>query len=445
MPLAAKNRRDLTTVLTCARPGCGATFNPWKSRAKPQFYCSLACSRAAGVFARRGTWPDLPTAATAPTTPIKEWHPEPFDQARVGQDWHEAGERYEQLTAKALDQEQRCGTGRTIVLAGYGARLSIERGALIAQCGHTHTGDSAELAELYPAVHGVGRIICLGCVGSISFDAIRWCYSQDIMVTLLDNTGNLLSTLAAECPADAKLRRAQYRAADTGRDVVIARELLRRKLMGQRETIDQHPKLPNCPRAIEALGMALSWLTLDKPTPYLSTLDGLRMFEGRTARAYWGAWEGLEMRWARGEAKRVPPHWRTVGSRTSPLAPNGNGRHAVEPAYAILNYAYACLESQTRTALASRGFDLACGFLHSDKPGRDSLVYDMIEPSRGAAESLVLDFLTRTTFHAGDFSRVSDGSCRLHPQLARAVVASCRVPQARIDDHADWLKKVLLA
>jgi CRISPR/Cas system-associated endonuclease Cas1 len=37
------------------------------------------------------------------------------------------------------------------------------------------------------------------------------------------------------------------------------------------------------------------------------------------------------------------------------------------------------LESQIRQALAARGFDLACGFLHTDKTGRDSLVYDVME------------------------------------------------------------------
>jgi CRISPR-associated endonuclease Cas1 len=163
------------------------------------------------------------------------------------------------------------------------------------------------------------------------------------------------------------------------------------------------------------------------------------MFEGRCARAYFAAWVGLPLKWGKGERKRVPPHWLTCRERSSPLAPNQNGRHSVDPANAILNYAYGCLESQTRQALAGCGFDLACGFLHSDKPNRDSLVYDLMECERGAVDGLVLDFLARTTFHAGDFTRASDGSVRLHPQLARAVVASCRVPQEAVDAHAGWL------
>jgi CRISPR/Cas system-associated endonuclease Cas1 len=120
-------------------------------------------------------------------------------------------------------------------------------------------------------------------------------------------------------------------------------------------------------------------------------------------------------------------------------------RHAVDPTNALLNYAYAVLESQTRQALSRQGFDLACGFLHADAERRDSLVYDLIECERGTVDGLVLDFLAQSTFHAGDFTRVSDGSCRLHPQLARAVVVACRVPQHRVDVQAKWLQSCLLA
>jgi len=127
----------------------------------------------------------------------------------------------------------------------------------------------------------------------------------------------------------------------------------------------------------------------------------------------------------------------------------GHARRA-RPTHAILNDASALLARQTRPALASRGFDRACGFLHAEKSGRDSLVYDLMECERGTVESLVLDVLQATTFHRGDVTPVTDGSCgscgscRLHPQLARAVVAACRVPQARVDEHARWLQVPLL-
>jgi CRISPR-associated protein Cas1 len=89
------------------------------------------------------------------------------------------------------------------------------------------------------------------------------------------------------------------------------------------------------------------------------------------------------------------------------------------------------------------GFDLACNFLHVDRRGRDALVYDLMELARPAVDDRVLTFLHATTFHAGDFTSVSDGSCRVHPQLARVVVATCGVPQLTIENHARWLRMLL--
>jgi CRISPR/Cas system-associated endonuclease Cas1 len=101
-------------------------------------------------------------------------------------------------------------------------------------------------------------------------------------------------------------------------------------------------------------------------------------------------------------------------------------------------------EGQCKRALIGAGFDVACGFLHADRQYRDSLVYDLIELFRPAVDALVLAFLERTTFTYGDFARLSDGQCRLHPQVARAVVAACRVGQDRVGTGAMGLRTLLV-
>lgn len=59
------------------------------------------------------------------------------------------------------------------------------------------------------------------------------------------------------------------------------------------------------------------------------------------------------------DSKKVPPHWLVISERTSPLA--GNGRHAVNPLHAALNYAYALLDNACRSALNNMG-----SMLHAD-------------------------------------------------------------------------------
>ena len=88
---------------------------------------------------------------------------------------------------------------------------------------------------------------------------------------------------------------------------------------------------------------------------------------------------------------------------------------------------------------------MVCGFLHADKHDRDSLVYDLMEMERGTVDGFVLNFLSRHALHYGDITRVNSGSCRLHPEMACAVVAACRLPQEVLDQHATWLRETLLA
>ncbi len=263
---------------------------------------------------------------------------------------------------------------------------------------------------------------------------------------MLDRDGCLLADIAAERSPDARLRRRQYLATDAPDTspscaVRVAQWLVKLKLQGQRDTLQAHD-LPLSECGIDVLSQALKWFELPTLPPWLHDIDTLRLFEGRAARAYFNAWVGHPLRWKAADSKRVPPHWLIIRERTSPLS--SNARHAIDPTNAISNYAYALLEGQCIQALAGAGFDLTCGFLHADKDGRDSLVYDLMEPFRPHVDNLALSFIERTTFTYGDFVKDSAGQCRLHPQVARAVVAVCRVPQSRVDTGARALRALLL-
>ena len=99
-----------------------------------------------------------------------------------------------------------------------------------------------------------------------------------------------------------------------------------------------------------------------------------------------------------------------------------NNRHASYPVNAMLNYAYAVLESQIRIASVSQGLDPYIGYLHSCRPGRVALVYDLMEPLRPQTDRLVLDFVLSHSFSPSDFALRANGVCRLHPQRARQLL-----------------------
>jgi CRISPR-associated endonuclease Cas1 len=85
----------------------------------------------------------------------------------------------------------------------------------------------------------------------------------------------------------------------------------------------------------------------------------------------------------------------------------------------MLNYSYAVLESKVRIATVSQGLDPTIGYLHTGRPGRVALVYDLMEPLRPRVDRLVLDFVRSYTFASSDFTVDTRGVCRLHPQLAK--------------------------
>ena len=87
---------------------------------------------------------------------------------------------------------------------------------------------------------------------------------------------------------------------------------------------------------------------------------------------------------------------------------------------ALLNYGYAVLESQVRIAIAEVGLDPTLGYLHICQPGRQALVYDLMEPYRPQVDRKVLAFVRSQTFTPRDFVIDAKGVCRLHSELARA-------------------------
>jgi CRISP-associated protein Cas1 len=70
--------------------------------------------------------------------------------------------------------------------------------------------------------------------------------------------------------------------------------------------------------------------------------------------------------------------------RLSPyhLASNRNAAH---PVNAILNYAYAVLESEIRIKAISDGYDQTIGIMHEGRDGSSKFVFDVMEKGRSSS------------------------------------------------------------
>ena len=247
----------------------------------------------------------------------------------------------------------------------------------------------------------------IGADGMVSLAALRWLADQDASFVMLDRDGSVLATTGPVYPSDARLRRAQAFAHQSGAALRIVRELISQKIAGQERLAGDNLRNPS---AAQKIAQARAAVTTAE------TIESIRLLEGQAGHAYWSAWRSVPVTFPRIDVRRVPDHWRTFGTRKSPLS--GSPRLAVNPPNAILNYLYAVLESEACLAIAALGLDPGLGVLHFDSRKRDSLAYDLMEPVRPQVDAYVLEWISRRPLRREWFFERRDGTCRLMGSFA---------------------------
>jgi CRISPR associated protein, Cas1 family len=113
-----------------------------------------------------------------------------------------------------------------ITLFGYGIKVNVDRGHLTIQDG---IGTDRREARLPRVSHGLRRLVVIGSDGMVSLAALRWLADQDAAFVMLDRAGSVLVTTGPVRPSDARLRRAQSLAQESGAALKIAIELIKQR------------------------------------------------------------------------------------------------------------------------------------------------------------------------------------------------------------------------
>ena len=314
-------------------------------------------------------------------------------------------------------------------LFGYGIRVLVERGHLTIEDG---IGSDRRKGCFARVGHGLRRLVVIGSDGFVSLAALRWLADQDAAFVMLERDGSVLLTTGPVRPSDARLRRAQALAHQSGISLRIARELISRKLVGQEEVARDKLRNFTASESIAAIRAGLS---------NARTVEAIRQLEAQAAQAYWLAWRMVPVTFPQRDARRIPDHWRTFGTRKSPLT--GSPRLAVNPPNALLNYLYAVLESESRLALAALGLDPGIGVLHMDASSRDSLALDLMEAVRPQVDAYLFDWITREPLRREWFFEKSDGNCRLMGSFAARLTETALTYGRAVAPVAEWVSRIL--
>jgi CRISPR-associated endonuclease Cas1 len=316
-----------------------------------------------------------------------------------------------------------------LTLSGYGIQVRVDRGHLLVQDG---IGSDRYQVRLTRVGHGLRRLVVIGSDGMVSLAALRWLADQNVALVMLERNGQVLITTGPVHSSDARLRRAQGLAHESGAALVIARELISKKLAGQEQVV--HDKLLDSATADVIAGFRCE-------LEQVESIDAVRWTEARAAAAYWSAWHDLPICFPKGDIRRVPAHWRVFGGRVSPIT--RSQRLAVNPPNAILNYLYALLEAEARLAAAALGLDPGLGVLHYDTPGRDSLACDLMEPVRPQIDAFLLDWITRQALKRDWFFEERNGNCRLMATFAARLSETAPTWGRAVAPYAEWTARTL--
>jgi CRISPR-associated endonuclease Cas1 len=316
-----------------------------------------------------------------------------------------------------------------VTLFGYGIRVQVKGGHLVLEDG---IGPDRRYARLPRVGHHLRRLVLIGSDGMVTLAALRWLADQDAAFVMLDRDGSVLTVTGPVGPSDARLRRSQSLALESGKAVDISRELIFQKIQGQERTARE---------ILGSVSIATEIASFRSPLSVATSIQQIRQLESLAARAYWSAWHDLPINFPTADLRRIPEHWRTFGTRESPLT--GSPRLAVSPVNAMLNFLYSLLESEARLAAVAAGLDPGIGFLHVDTDARDSLACDLMEPVRAQVDAFLLNWIMKERLKREWFFERGDGLCRLTAAFAERLSESAPAWRQYVSPVTEWVSRVL--
>ncbi|MDA8220067.1 MAG: CRISPR-associated endonuclease Cas1 [Dehalococcoidales bacterium] len=219
-----------------------------------------------------------------------------------------------------------------------------------------------DLEQLLIAASGVG----------LSSDVIYECGTRGIPITFLTGRGEPYATvISTDLTGTVATRREQLLAYTDERGLALAKAFVRGKLANQVNLLRyvakyRHEAQPAVYEELRRAATDVQDLAGRVDGVPGATLDDARAelmgVEGLAARRYWEA------------LRQVVPA--DVGW------PGREHRGATDLVNCLLNYGYGILYGQVERAIVLAGLDPYGGYLHVDRPGKPSLVLDLIEEFR---------------------------------------------------------------
>ncbi len=227
---------------------------------------------------------------------------------------------------------------------------------------------------------------------AITTDAIDLAAKNQIDIVYMDRMGKPIArTYSFQFEKGVHIWRNQMKASDNGLGMSLAMKIIEGKITNQAILLKKFAKTRSSDnlkhRSEKIRKTAHEIKKHDNLDLSRSSLMGI---EGKASRQYFSALR-----------KIIPEN-------------SYHGRRSKQPPEdlfnALLSYGYGILYTEVEKACIMAGLNPYFGFLHSDRPGRPSLVMDLIEEFRQpVVDSTVISLITKKIVNNGDIEPVKNG------------------------------------
>ncbi len=251
-------------------------------------------------------------------------------------------------------------------------------------------------------VHSIKSIFCFGNV-MVSPFLLGFCAEKNIGLAFFTEYGRFLARMQGKQSGNVLLRRAQYKLSEKA-PLPIARNIIAAKIVNSRAVLQRqvrnYESRPELLRSITRLKHSL------EQARNCREIESLRGIEGEAASVYFSVFNQLLRN----------PDFKFEGR---------NRRPPKDPVNAMMSFLYSVFGQDVSAALQGVGLDPQVGFLHVDRPGRDSLAQDLLEEFRASCvDRLVLSLVNRKQVSLKGFTKESSGAVNMDDDTRKALLVA---------------------
>ena len=256
-------------------------------------------------------------------------------------------------------------------------------------------------------VHNLEGIVSFGFAGA-SPGLMQLCCERGVALCFLTEHGKFMGRVTGKISGNIYLRKTQYRwSEDESISLRLATRFISAKIINSRAVL--HRALRDHPQDVDTdllTDTMRDLAILAKNLKNVKDLNPLRGLEGQAAHLYFRAFNQL-----------------ILSQKENFSMTERNRRPPLDRINALLSFLYTLLTYEVAAALESIGLDPQSGFLHRDRPGRQSLALDIMEELRPHfADRLAVTLINRNQITSDGFTVKENGAVVMDDKTRKEVL-----------------------